>query len=126
MTFHKESYSWVYIGLAVLIGGALMYFLLFSSDSGYVKVKYRDDKVNISASNFESLDKSDSTVKGAWYDNSNEYMVIKLSGTYYHYCGMPSSAWRSFLSADSLYRAYQNDIKGNFDCRVNPVPRYSQ
>lgn len=124
MTHHKENYSWVYIGLSVLIGGAILYFLFFSSSSGYVKIKYRDDKVNISASNFDPLDKSDSTVKGAWYDNGNEYMVIKLSGTYYHYCGMPSSTWSGFKSTSSLYEYYQDSIKGNFDCRVNPVPRY--
>lgn len=124
MTQHKENYSWVYIGLAVLIGGAILYFLFFSSSSGYVKIKYRDDKVNISASNFESLDKSDSNVKGAWYDSSNEYMVIKLSGTYYHYCGMPSSAWGGFKTTSSPYEYYQDSIKGNFDCRENPIPRY--
>jgi len=124
MTQHKENYSWVYIGLAILIGGAILFFLFFSSSSGYVKIKYRDDKVNISASNFEPLDKSDSTVKGAWYDNGNEYMVIKLSGTYYHYCGMPSSTWSGFKSTSSPYEYYQDSIKGNFDCRVNPVPRY--
>ena len=124
MTQHKENYSWIYIALAVLIGGAILYFLFFSSGAGYVKIKYRDDKVNISASNFEPLNKSDSTVKGAWYDSSNEYMVIKLSGIYYHYCGIPNSAWRDFSSASSLYSAYQDDIKGNFDCRVNPVPSY--
>ena len=124
MTSHKENYSWLYIGLAVLIGGAILYFLFFSPSSCYVKVKYRDDKVNVAASNFTALDKSDATVKGAWYDSSNEYMIIKLSDTYYHYCGMPSSAWRDFSSASSLYRAYQSNIKGNFDCRVNPVPSY--
>jgi hypothetical protein len=124
MTTHKENYSWVYIGLAVLIGGAILYFLFFSSGSGYVKIKYRDDKVNIAASNFESLDKSDSTVKGAWYDSSNEYMVIKLSGTYYHYCGMPSSAWSGLKNTSSPYEYYQDSIKGNFDCRENPIPSY--
>ena len=124
MTQHKENYSWIYIALAVLIGGAILYFLFFSSSAGYVKIKYRDDKVNISASNFEPLNKSDSTVKGAWYDSSNEYMVIKFSGIYYHYCGMPNSAWRDFSSASSLYSEYQSGIKGNFDCRENPVPRY--
>lgn len=124
MTQHKESYSWIYIGLAVLIGATILYFLFFSSSSGYVKIKYRDDKVNISASNFEPLNKSDPTVKGAWYDSDNQYMVIKLGSTYYHYCGMPSSAWRAFSSASSLYSAYQDDIKGNFDCRVNSVPSY--
>ena len=124
MTQHKENYSWVYIGLAVLIGGAILYFLFMSPSSGNVTVKYRDDKVNISADNFEPLDKSDSTVKGAWYDGSNEYMIIKLSGTYYHYCGMPSSAWSGFKTASSLYGYYEDTVKGNFDCRVNPVPRY--
>lgn len=124
MTQHKENYSWIYIGLAVLIGGAILYWLFFTLSSGYVQVKYRDDKVNVAASNFTALDRSDATVKGAWYDGSNEYMVIKLNGTYYHYCGMPTNAWRDFSSASSLYSAYQDDIKGNFDCRVNLVPSY--
>jgi len=124
MTAYKENYSWVYIGLAVLIGGAVLYFFFFSSSSGYVNVKYRDDKVNISANNFELLDESDSTVKGAWYDDGNEYMVIKLGGTYYHYCGMPSNVWSNFKTSSSLYRYYQGSIKGNFDCRENPAPRY--
>ena len=50
------------------------------------------------------------------------YVISEID---YHYCGMPSSAWRNFSSASSLYSAYQDDIKGNFDCRVNPVPRYN-
>lgn len=124
MTQRKENYWWIYIGLAVLVGGAISYWFFFSSNSGYVQIKYRDDKVNIASNNFVALNRSDTTVKGAWYDSSNEYMVIKLNSTYYHYCGMPSSAWRNFSSANSLYSAYQDGIKGNFDCRANPVPRY--
>lgn len=124
MAAQKEDYSWIYIGLAVIIGGAILYFLFFSSGSGYVKIKYRDDKVNISASNFESLSRSDPTVKGAWYDDGNEYMVIKLGDTYYHYCGMPGGEWSEFSSSGSLYSYYQDNIKGNFDCRINPVPSY--
>lgn len=126
MTQHKENYLWVYIGLAVLIGAAILYAVFTSSgsSSGYVTIKYRDDKVNISASNFEPLDKSDSTIKGAWYDSGNEYMVIKLDSTYYHYCGMSSDAWNGLKSSASLDEYYQQDIKGNFDCRESPVPRY--
>lgn len=120
----KENYSWIYVILAVLVGGALLYFLFFSSNSGYVKVKYRDNKVNIAAENFESLGETDSTVKGAWYDSSKSYMVIKLSSTYYHYCGMPNSVWRNFKATPSSYNYYKNRIKGNYDCRVNPVPIY--
>ncbi len=124
MTRHNDNYSWVYIGFAVLIGGAILYWLFLSPSSGYVKIKYRDDKVNISTNNFEPLNKSDSTVKGAWYDSGNKYMVIKLGGTYYHYCGMPSEAWGNLKAASSSYDFYQDNIKGNFDCRVNPVPQY--
>lgn len=124
MMQHKENYSWVYIGLVALIGGAVLYWLFFSPSSGYVKVKYRDDKVNVATSNFIALNRSDATIKGAWYDSGNKYMIIKLGSTYYHYCGMPSNAWLNFSSASSLYSAYQDYIKGNFDCRVNPVPRY--
>ena len=124
MSERKEDYLWLYIGIAVLIGGAILYFLFLSPSSGSVTVKYRDDKVDISATNFEPLNKSDSTVKGAWYDSSNEYMVIKLGSTYYHYCGMPSSAWGGLKAASSPYEYYQDNVKGNFDCRVNPVPSY--
>lgn len=124
MSERKEDYSWLYIGIAVLIGGVILYFLFLSPSSGNVTVKYRDDKVNISASNFEPLNKSDSIVKGAWYDSSNEYMVIKLGSTHYHYCGMPNSIWGGLKTASSPYEYYQDDVKGNFDCRVNPVPRY--
>ena len=124
MTQQNKDFSWIYFGLAIIIGGAVIYFLFFSQSSGLVKVKYRDDKVNISASNFEPLNKSDSTVKGAWYDSGNKYMVIKLGGTYYHYCGMPSDAWSNLKAASTPYEFYQEDIKGNFDCRVNPVPQY--
>lgn len=120
----QHNYSWIYVGLAVLIGGVILYALFLSPSSGYVKVKYRDDKVNISASNFEPLDKTDSTVKGAWYDSSNEYMIIELGSTYYHYCGMPSSEWSDFKATPAPYEYYQSSIKGNFDCRINPVPNY--
>lgn len=124
MIQNKENYSWVYIGLAIIIGSVILYWLFFSPGSGYVKVKYRDDKVNISAANFEPLNNSDSTVKGAWYDSSNKYMIIKLRATYYHYCDMPSDVWSSLKVASTPYDFYQDDIKGNFDCRVNPVPQY--
>lgn len=124
MTEHKEDYSWVYTGIAISIGIIIIYFLFFSQGSGHVRVKYRSDKVDISASNFEPLEKTGSTVKGAWYDHANEYMIIKLGSTYYQYCGMPSDAWNNLKSASSTYKYYQSDIKGSFDCRVYPVPTY--
>ena len=123
MTKQKQDLTWAYVVAALVIGAAGWYFLT-SYNNGYVNIKYRDDKVNVSAENFESIKASDSTVRGAWYDSSNEYMVIKLGGTYYHYCGMSSRTWSRFKAANSLYAYYQDEIKGKFDCRVNPVPEY--
>ncbi|MBT3705074.1 KTSC domain-containing protein [Candidatus Peregrinibacteria bacterium] len=51
-------------------------------------------------------------------------MVINLNGTYYHYCGMPSSAWSSFERADSFGTYYNKYIEGDYDCRYNYVPTY--
>ena len=62
MTQHKENYSWVYILLAIIIGGVILYWLFSSPGSGYVKVKYRDDKVDVTSSNFTALNRSDTTV----------------------------------------------------------------
>lgn len=92
---------------------------------GNVTVKYRDDRVNLCDSSFEDLDTSVSSfIGGAWYDSGNEYMVIKLQDTYYHYCGMPSSVWSGFKRADSFGAEYNASIKGNYDCREGYVPEY--
>ena len=91
----------------------------------YLNVKYRADPVDIAAPYFESLGRSDSSVvEGAWFDSENEYLVINLQETVYHYCGIGSSTWSSLKSAESMGSYYQNYIKGNFDCRVFPVPVY--
>ena len=96
-----------------------------SHTANYISVKYRSDKVDIANPRFEYLDTSESSwVRGAWYDDDNGYMVINLSGTYYHYCSMPESAWNSFKSASSFGTFYNQSIKGNYDCRVYPVPKY--
>ncbi len=93
--------------------------------SNYVTIKYRDDSVDIADSRFEYLNTSKSSlVNGAWYDKGNEYMAIRLKETYYHYCGMPKSAWTSFKGADSFGSHYTANIKGKYDCRVNYVPQY--
>ena len=89
----------------------------------FVDVKYRDDDVDIA--DLEALDTSSSSlVRGAWYDDDNDYMVINLSGTYYHYCGLSDSKWDGFSSADSFGSYYNKHLKGNFDCRYNYVPNY--
>jgi hypothetical protein len=91
----------------------------------FVTVKYRPDPVDIAAPYFESIERSDSSVvNGAWFDSGNEYLIINLQGTVYHYCGIGSSIWNSLKSADSMGSYFGDYIKGNFDCRVFPVPVY--
>ena len=91
----------------------------------YVSIKYRADPVDIGAPYFEALDRSDSSVvNDAWFDESNQYLVINLQGTAYHYCGLPNAIWNALKAAESMGSYFQDQIKGNFDCRVLPVPEY--
>lgn len=96
-----------------------------SHQANFVIIKYRSNKVDIVDPRFETVDTSESSfVRGAWYDAGNSYMVINLSGTYYHYCGMPSGIWEGFKGAGSFGSYYNSVINGRFDCRYNPVPEY--
>jgi hypothetical protein len=93
--------------------------------ANYITIKYRSSQVDVANPRFEYLDTSGSSlVRGAWYDDSKKYMIINLNGTNYHYCGLPLSTWNEFKAASSFGSFYNSDIKGNFDCRGNPVPIY--
>jgi len=92
--------------------------------SKIISVKYRDDPVNLNSGDFEYFPTSSSFVNGLWYDQSNQYMIILLNSTYYHYCDLPLAEWRSFKSAESYGTHYNQRIKGNYDCRYGHVPSY--
>ena len=93
----------------------------------YIKVKYREDPVDINHPGFEYLDTARSSfIMGAWYDADKSYMIIRLKGAYYQYCGMPLEIWNYFKRADSFGSFYNKYIKGNFDCRNKPVPQYQE
>ena len=94
-------------------------------EHNYVNVKYRDDPVDIGHPRFDYLDTSKSSfIRGAWYDEDNGYMIIKLNITYYHYCGLLPDIWSDFKKAGSFGTYYNIYIKGNYDCRCNYVPKY--
>ena len=61
------------------------------------------------------------------YDRANAYMLSKLRGTYYHYGEIDAATVAQLLSADSIGRFYNANIKGDgwdgpFDCRTRRVP----
>jgi hypothetical protein len=90
-----------------------------------VTVQYRDSRVNIADSSFEYLDTSKSSwINGAWYDSYEDYMVINLNSSYYHYCDMPSSTWNAFEKANSFGSTYNSLIKGQYSCEDTTVPNY--
>ncbi len=48
-------------------------------------------------------------------------MLVRVA---YQYCGPPASVWESLDAAESRGSIYKAEIKGNYDCRVNPAPSY--
>jgi|ERR1035437_10684312 hypothetical protein len=85
-----------------------------------VYVKYRGE-VDLSSFNCTYITRS-SFIRRVCYDRRNEYMLISLNGTFYHYCAIDVGTVSSLLSAPSMGQFYNASIKGNFNCRVYPVP----
>lgn len=95
-------------------------------DAG-VDVKYRGH-VPLKTFVCEDTPRS-SFVRRVCYDAAQMYMLIKLRGTYYHYCNIDAQTVASLLAAPSIGRFYNQKIKvsateGKFDCRLHPVPKY--
>ena len=91
----------------------------------WVAVKYRPDPVDIAHPRFVYVNGgSSSLVRAAFYDPANNYMVISLDGTSYHYCGMPDSVWSAFKASSSLGSFYNTEVNVRYDCRSGHVPAY--
>ena len=102
----------------------LILFWVTVSFSETVYVKYRGS-VDVDNGNFSHLQlKSSSLIKDMYYDKNNKYLLVRLKNTYYHYCSILSSVVTHWRQSPSLGRYYNHNIKGNYDCRVNPIPSY--
>lgn len=87
-----------------------------------VNVKYRG-VVDLAPFQCESVSRS-SLVTRVCYDRKEQYMVIGLQGTYYHYCEIDPGTVAALRGAESMGRFFNANIKGRFDCRTNRVPAY--
>jgi hypothetical protein len=104
-----------------ILGIALLCNTVFAQQ---VFVKYRG-MVDVGNGHFQSYDlRPSSLVWEIYYDLPNNYLIVNLNGTYYHYCGIPQNVVNHWVSADSLGRFYGTYVKGNYDCRIHPVPKY--
>ena len=65
-----------------------------------------------------------SLVNRVCYDGKEDYLLISLRGTYYHYCHIDSDTVSELLSANSIGQYYNEHIKGDndHDCRNGGVP----
>jgi hypothetical protein len=88
-----------------------------------VVVKYRG-AVDLKPFSCTDVTRS-SFIKRVCYDRSNQYMLINLNGTYYHYCEIDNRTVASLLGAESMGRFYNANIKGQFDCRIHLMPAYA-
>jgi KTSC domain len=73
---------------------------LASAESVYVK--YRGE-VDLMPFDCTDITRS-SFIRRVCYDEANEYMLINLSGTYYHYCAIDDGTVSALLAADSSLR----------------------
>jgi hypothetical protein len=92
-----------------------------------VDVKYRG-LVDLRPFNCSDVSRS-SFIERICYDKANQYMIIRLMGTYYHYCELPPQTLEAFMAAQSMGQFYNSNIKGSgndgpFDCRSHRVPNY--
>jgi hypothetical protein len=67
-----------------------------------VVVKYRGP-VDLSPFNCQAVTRS-SFVQRVCYDRRNSYMLINLTGTYYHYCEIDASMVSALMEAESIGR----------------------
>jgi hypothetical protein len=100
--------------LTVVVSGAAL--------ADTVNVKYRG-VVDLAPFQCESINRS-SLVTRVCYDRKEQYMIIGLQGTYYHYCEIDPGTVAALRGAESMGRFYNANIKGRFDCRTHRVPAY--
>ena len=105
------------------IVAALLVCVSTAAQAECVTVKYRDGAC-VPLEKLECKSTVSSFIDRLCYDEKNSYMLLLLKETWYHYCNIPKDEVDRFLSSESLGRFYNQEIKGKFGCRGQPVPTY--
>ena len=83
-----------------------------TADSETVDVKYRG-LVNLAPFKCNQVTRS-SFIRRVCYDEKNNYMLIQLKDTWYHYCEIDPVTVSGLLAAPSMRRFYNASIKGSW------------
>jgi hypothetical protein len=98
-----------------------------SDQPTWINVKYRSDPVDVANGDFSYwFPEGRGNVLEAWWDSRNDYLLINLGGTVYHYCNFSVLAWFDLTTSSVPDFIYSQLIRGNpdIDCRSHSVPRY--
>lgn len=111
----------------ILMAAAILVGMGVSARAETVDVKYHGP-VELGRFECSSISRS-SFIRRVCYAPQQRYMVINLDGTYYHHCAIDAGTIHGLMSADSMGRFYNSNIRsrgsvrGPFDCRDHPIPR---
>lgn len=122
--FSKAGYSDMFGNFARVTTLAFFSSALFCGGvfAETVEVKYRGP-VSLAPFLCEAITRS-SFIERVCYDAKNAYMLMDLSGTWYHYCEIDQGTVSDLLAAESMGHFYNASIRGRFDCRTHRVPQY--
>lgn len=84
-----------------------------------VYVKYRGP---VSLAGFNCAATPESFVRRICYLPGEQYLIVLLDQTYYHYCMIPETVVEDWSLSPSLGGFYNAKVKGNYDCRLGGVP----
>jgi len=104
-----KSMRAVVVGCAlVAVSGAAM------ADRVYVKSR---GEVDLAPFQCESIPARNSpNVRRICYDADRQYVLVSLSGVWYHYCGVPPATVSEWRRSSSKGRYYNDHIRSGFDC----------
>jgi len=114
--------------LGAVVAVAVAFILAGTALAEKICVKYGQCPLDLSS--FDCRDATRSSFIGqVCYDADQTFMVVLLRDIYYPYCAIDEATVEAFLTAPSMGRFYNENIRsplgggyGPFDCRVRPMP----
>ena len=100
---------------AVVIAGALLAASgAAMAERAYVKAR---GEVDLAPFQCETMAARNSpNVRRICYDEKRQYVLVSLSGVWYHYCGVPPTTVSEWRRSTSKGRYYNDHIRNGFDC----------
>jgi hypothetical protein len=109
---------------ALVIAGALLATSgAAMAERVYVKAR---GEVDLDTFACESVARSSANVRRICYDAKQQYLLVSLSGVWYHYCNVPAATVGEFRRSSSKGRFYNDSIRLHYECTATvqvPTPR---